>query len=155
DVATGIAVRRFEGHEGAVAAVVVTPDGRTVITASNSGDGALRAWSADRGRPAWAAGGNGPASRITALALSPDGRTVVAADMGGFGFWDPTTGGLQQRIDIERRGINPHVGALACTHDGRQLVSVTYDGLAHVTDLATKQTRSFRIHRDLPWTVAV
>src|SRR5262249_5138959 len=47
DATTGKPVRRFDGHDAALNAIAVTPDGKTIVTASEGGDGPLRTWTAD------------------------------------------------------------------------------------------------------------
>jgi WD40 repeat protein len=75
----------WEGHKGAVLAMAISPDGRTL--ASGGDDRMIHLWEVPTGRPLarWQAHD----AHVTALAFRPDGRTLVsgAAD-GMLKLWD-------------------------------------------------------------------
>ncbi|MFL5339513.1 MAG: sigma-70 family RNA polymerase sigma factor, partial [Gemmataceae bacterium] len=153
DALAGKEVRVFDGHYHLVTAAAFTPDGQTIITGSQGGDGALRAWSSDgrlsgRTTESWALW-------ATALAVSPDGRTVATPEGWGIGFWDLATWTQQKGISFRSSEPGQRALAAAYTPDGKQLVSADYSGIAHVTDLSTQQTRTFRIHPATAWGAAL
>jgi RNA polymerase sigma factor (sigma-70 family) len=79
DAASGREVVTLTGHPGPVTAAAISPDDRTLATASDEGIGkgpTVRVWSADGKELALF---RGPRERVTRLAFSPDGKTLAAA----------------------------------------------------------------------------
>jgi WD40 repeat protein len=80
----GRMVRIVRGGEGAILAIVYTPDGKTLLTAGTEGsirvvdadsDTVLRTW---RGSKGW----------VNCLAVSPNGKTIASGDSSGqIRFW--------------------------------------------------------------------
>jgi len=103
------------GHEGPVAAIAVSPDGRTA--ASGGEDGLLRIWRAVEGAERCTVPGE---SSVTALAFSRDGQIVAA------GYADGAVRSWEVASGAERRSLATHGGAvraLAFAPDGQLLAS--------------------------------
>ena len=78
DLENGQSVRTLEGHTDLVNAVVMTPDGRRAISASD--DHTLRVWEVESGNCITAFTGEGPVQRC---AVASDGQTIIAMEKSG------------------------------------------------------------------------
>ena len=117
-------VKRFEGHRGAVNALVWSADGATLFAASGEDviEGEVRQWNVADGKVARTFKGH--RDMILALALSPDGKTLA-------------TGSYDQKIKLwnvadgtERKTLHGHNGAvygLAFRPDGALIASASAD----------------------------
>jgi len=99
DADSGERLRALEGHEDAVAAIALAPDGDTLF--SGGYEGALRRWRLDeRGSSASVetlARITGPGRRINSLSLSPDGELIATgSDDGVARIWSADDGSLRQ-----------------------------------------------------------
>jgi WD40 repeat protein len=80
---------RLEGHEAAVAAVAVFPDGRHAV--SGSDDRTVGYW--DLATGSLVARWHGHQGKVAAVAAAPDGSFVASGGWDrGLRLWDPTTG---------------------------------------------------------------
>ncbi len=109
-------LKTLNGHQLAVTAVAMTPDGRRAV--SGSTDLSVRVWDLETGRCLVL---KGHTDDVTAVAMTPDGRRVVSGSRDKtLRIWDIESG--QSRIldepAYEQRGIN----AVAMTLDGRRVV---------------------------------
>ena len=81
--------RRLEGHEAAVAAVAMFPDGRHAV--SGSDDGTVGYWDLATASPI--ARWRGHQGKVAAVAVMPDGSLVASGGWDrGLRLWDPPTG---------------------------------------------------------------
>lgn len=133
EVATGKELRRLDGHTGAVRSVALSPDGRTAI--SGSEDTTLKVWDVETGkvlrdlkwRSSW-----GMYSEVTSVAFSPDGRIAAAGGSNTLpGMFE--VGKIAKPLSCKRLPADAatyrNVSALAFSHDGRFIISVTGGGL--------------------------
>ena len=90
DVETGRKLDRLTGHEGEIWRAAFSPDGKRVVTASNS-DGTARLWDAETGNLSAILSGHDIS--VAAVAFSPDGRRIVTASSSSTSsLWDGQTG---------------------------------------------------------------
>ncbi len=127
--------RILGGHNAWVNACAVSPDGRLLASADQSG--AVRVYRTDTWELAAVLDGHdGPVRDCT---FTPDGSALVSAGNDGTArVWDPHTG--RQRGLLLR-----HDGALTCctaTPDGSSVVVAGLDGTAVLTDLASCTVRA-------------
>src|SRR5690606_20003026 len=66
--------RTFEGHTAPIVSLAVSPDGKTI--ASASWDRTIRLWPLDGGDPRVL---NGHDQNVNGVAFTPDGKTLVSA----------------------------------------------------------------------------
>src|SRR5258706_15232019 len=95
-------VRRLEGHSGLIHSVLVTPNGRLIV--SGSADKTIRVWQLDSGRLLHTLEGH--TASITSLAVTPDGRSIVSGSLDKtIRVWDINSGILE-------RILKGHTGAV-------------------------------------------
>ncbi|OIP70963.1 MAG: myosin kinase [Oscillatoriales cyanobacterium CG2_30_44_21] len=73
DLQTGKSIRTLEGHWGWVKSLLISGDGKTLISASYK---EIRVWNLETGKQIQVL--NGHINLINAIALSPDGQTLVS-----------------------------------------------------------------------------
>jgi WD40 repeat protein len=122
-------VYRMSGHGGSVSKVIVTPDNRTAVSASD--DTLLKAWDLETGREM--ATFSGHTTPVTAVRITPDGTLLVSGEIGGtLRIWDLRTGSELLTL----RGHTAVVTDIAVSCDGRWLASASGygDGSVRVWD---------------------
>lgn len=129
ETATGKEVRAFTGHLSTIIGLAFTPDGQTLITASQGAlpgfreEGAtwdrdtIWLWDVATGKARRHFGGE---RRAMGMAISPDGRTLSVASH----LWELATG--QERAALHGHG--DMIYATAFTPDGKLLASASGDG---------------------------
>ncbi len=110
----------------------LTPDGRSVVTASDQGE--LTWWDLRSGRKTRTLE---IASGYHALALGPDGLKVAVGIEGGIQLVDTRTGETETRT----ADLAGHPESLLFSHDGRTLVSTNDDGTVTVWDAGSATPR--------------
>jgi WD40 repeat protein len=129
----GPLIRTFEGHEGRVLAVAVTPDARRAV--SGSDDKTLRIWDLDSGQILRTLQGH--SGSVNALAITPDGgRAVSASSDRTLRLWDLGDGEIIRTLE----GHTDSVLAVALTPDGLRAVSASDDRTLRLWDLESGQT---------------
>jgi WD40 repeat protein len=151
DLDTGQPLHTLAGHDGPVAAVAVSADGRRAV--SGGGAGTVLAWDLADGK--WVApasqrlrrrfrGWSPDSATITLpkippntwtikVAISADGRRAVSGIGATVRVWDLGTGGPLRTLADD----GSLVRAVAVSADGRRVVSGGDDGTVRVWDLGT------------------
>jgi WD40 repeat protein len=115
-------------------AVAFSPDGRTLVTASN--DYTVRLWEAANGEERAEPGGT--AAYLHALALSPDGKTAACGTYAHvIKLFDLATG----REGRSLRGHSQAVTSLAFSPDGKFLASTAGDSTIRLWEVDTGRQR--------------
>jgi len=128
DISSGACLYTVKSHW--IKTVVVTPDGRWILTGSD--DHTVRIWDLATGRYLRTLAKH--ESGVNVLALKPDGKSVLAGSWDKqIKMWDLQTGTCLIQLE-GHRGL---VFALAITTDGRKLVSGGWDQTIRVWDLDT------------------
>ena len=132
DVTTGLTLGRFGNHEGAVRAIIESPDQKTIVT--SAGDGLIKFWDApsDRNRGTLKLKGkvigcaNGP---VSAMTFSASGNIFVS---GGFDnkvkVWSPTKG----IVTVILEGHTGPVNSVTTVDDDRCIISGSDDGTVRI-----------------------
>ena len=133
-------VRTLVGHTSSVRGLVVTPDGRLVI--SGSDDGALKVWELESGCELPPLTGH--ASPVNSVAVTPNGAFVVSASEDGtLEVWEISSG----RHVRSFAGHADLVRAVAVTRDGTRIISASEDGTLKEWELASgEELRTFTGH---------
>jgi WD40 repeat protein len=165
DVATGNEVAVLQGHDDDMVDVCLSPDGRSVATASR--DGTARVWDAggdDDLLPVYR--GEGP---LRAARFQPDGRRVLVANAA---YWDDGWDAFARIYDVAdgkvlavlkahgRPGTSPDlksglggVAHVEYSRDGRRVLTLTSDIQVHVLPPEVSPTTLSSILRE-KWPVA-
>jgi WD40 repeat protein len=138
DTATGTLRRRWAAA-GLMPAAAFLPDGRSLATASEDGDG-VSLWEVATGK--LRCHRKGPATLVT---CAPDGRTLAVS-----------AGPTVRLIDVQKdkelarfQGHQAEVAALAFTGDGKRLVSGSADSTGLVWDVARFTAKARTAAREL------
>ncbi|MBE9179672.1 serine/threonine protein kinase [Oculatella sp. LEGE 06141] len=136
DVQQAIEVTQtLTGHTSYINALVITPDGGSVISAS--ADKTIKIWNLETGQVVRTLTGH--TSFVNALAISPDGQTLVS---GGADrtimIWNLETGEPLHTLNGDFGFIN----ALSISFNGKLLASGGDDGVVRIWDIATGAERN-------------
>ncbi len=128
NAATGKELRRFTIKEGALQAVSLAPDGKTLATIDEQ---AVRLWDAAGGKELRKLAGQAGYGRPT---FSRDSKTLaIGAGDGIVRVWETASG----RKLVEFRAHPENVHSLSFSGDGKTLVTGYADSPIHVWDVAT------------------
>ena len=95
DVSSGAVQRRLTGHTDLVQRIAISPDGRTLATASL--DSTVILWDIQAGQPRQTLKAD---SLPTVVAYSSDGRLLAGGMSSSVLVWDAQTGALKQTINV-------------------------------------------------------
>ena len=132
-VADGLAVRRFEGHNGWVVSLACSPDGKTL--ASSSCDCKVKLWDIQTGKCLHSLKQH---EEVWSVAFSPDGKLLASGcDDCQVRLWDVETGKCLHVFS----GHSSEVLAIAFSWDGQTLISGSQDSTIRFWNLKTLSCR--------------
>jgi WD40 repeat protein len=151
DVAAGKVTAKLVGEKvkgqtrgvgDAIHALAFTPDGKTLVSTGDYGDGTIRVWDVAEGKERRRIKSHFGDTKL--LALSPDGKTVAVTGMSCVvRLWDLTTG---KELDSEL-GSQGALYKVAVSADSKQVAAAGCDGVIRFWDRVTgKELRSFCAH---------
>jgi GTPase SAR1 family protein/uncharacterized CHY-type Zn-finger protein len=120
----------LKGHSEAVYAIVITPNGKQII--SGSMDRTLRVWDLASGRCLTTLEGH--SDLVEAIVITPDGKQIISgSDDTRLRVWDLASGRCLTTLE----GHSDTIYTVAITPDGKQIVSGSMDSTLRVWDLAS------------------
>lgn len=132
----GVARHVFEGHDDVINAVVFSPDGRQIASAST--DETIRIWNVETGTSKKL---EGHTDRVASIAFSQDGRSIAS---GGYDrtvrLWDVDGGG--SRV-IAEHGAS--VKRVAFAPDGASIASIGEDRVLRLTPVGGGEAKKFEV----------
>ncbi|MCP4205478.1 MAG: AAA family ATPase [Shimia sp.] len=123
-------------HEGNIAAIALTRDGRRLVSASS--DRTVRIWEARTGAELHRLEHS---RAVVAVAISPDQKRIISYGGGSIRCWDIATGAELDRLTRPRM---PTTYYLAVSKDGKHVTTITASGI-RVWEVATGQTEDIRV----------
>ena len=142
------ALKTFNGHDGDVHAVVITPDERRVASAGD--DRQIILWDIKSGKPIRKRPAHEKA--IPTLALSPNGKMLASGSRDHLiRLWNMETGRLRETLV----GHTEDVLSVRFSPDGKWLASTSYDQTVRLWDASSgKSLRIFYGHTNRVFGVA-
>ncbi|KAK4870121.1 hypothetical protein LT330_005175 [Penicillium expansum] len=134
-------LQAFEGHSDEVRSVAFSPDGRLLVSGS---DTIIRVWDVTTGTLQQTCTGHSYA--VLSVSFSPNGRLLASgSDDGTLRLWDVTTGVLQQTFNHNL----DQVFSVAFSPDSRLIASGSYDPIVRLWDTMTGVLQqTFKGHSD-------
>ena len=127
------ALQALEGHSDAVNAVVFSPDGKLISSASD--DATIRLWDSSTGTMLQTLTGH--LSGVNAVDFSPDGKLIASGSWDNtIRLWDSSTGAALHIL----KGHANFVRAVVFSPDGKLLASASWDRTVRLWDSYTGAT---------------
>ncbi len=135
-------LRTFKGHTSSISSIVVTPDGKQLI--SGSLDQSIIIWNLETGEELLTLTGH--REWVNAIALTPDGKRVISGSSDKtIKVWDINTG----REILTFEGHTDAVVSVAVTPDSKWVISGSWDKTIRIWDLENgKQLNKIKAHTD-------
>ena len=135
-------------HEGGVDAVVFSPDGKTLASASE--DKTVRLWEVAGGKEIRQLRGH--QDRVCRVVFSPDGKTLASASEDKtVRLWEATSGKEIRQFLGHQYGVS----SVAFSPDGKTLASASRDHTVRLWDAASgEEIRQFQGHHNAVFSVA-
>ena len=149
EVATGKERAVANGHSGNVASLVLSPDGKTVITCAT--DMTVRAWDASTGKEQqqFDVGGSHSSVRGQVPAFSADGRYLLTGRFGrptNLVLWDTKAA----KKLMEWKGRENGIVGFALAPDGKRVASLHRDQTIHIWEsLSGMHLQQFAVNSNL------
>ena len=129
---SGVALQTLKGHSDTVSSVVITPDGKRVV--SGSADHTLKVWDLQSGHELRTLEGH--SDTVRAMAVTPDGtRAPSASNDRTLKLWDLESEQIIASIDLDGE-----LYACAAAPDGRTVVAGGASGQVHILRLIEPET---------------
>jgi WD40 repeat protein len=126
--------RQITRHRFGITALALTPDGRSLVYASDQGTLKVWDWPIAKERRSMPC----PGHEINALAITPDSSCVItASEDQTLRTWDLITGTVLRVF----KGHSGAVRAVAVTPEGRSAISGSADGTLKIWDLTQRRSR--------------
>jgi RNA polymerase sigma factor (sigma-70 family) len=140
---------QLRGVGDTINGLAFAPDGATLYSVGDYGDGTVRVWDTATGKQTRSFQSHHGDGEL--LTLSDDGTTLaVAGKNGAIRLWDTATG-KQADAPLGTQGA---VLAVAADPAGRELVTSSTDGVVYVWDRTGKPVRQWRAHERYVSTLA-
>ncbi|MCG7852082.1 MAG: DUF4062 domain-containing protein [Methanosarcinaceae archaeon] len=139
NLSQGKMIGRFEAHNGPINALVITPDGKTAITASD--DKTIHVWDLITGERIYP-GPVGHSEEVKAVTVTGDGRQIVSASQDGtLRTWDLASY-LRKLTALEKsdtrdryNALHGEISCITFTPDGRQVICGSNGGEIGIWDV--------------------
>jgi WD40 repeat protein len=132
DISSGVQLKSLVGHADTVWGMAVTPDGKTIVSAS--ADNTFYAWDFSSGNVIAHWKPDGSANKQPAVEITHDGRfAIFAQGSGAIQVREISSGTLVKSLD----GHNDNLSKAMLAPDGGKVVSGSDDGRIYIWDLPT------------------
>ncbi len=142
ELASGKEIRTFTGHNRTVNSCFISPDGKSMVSASE--DNTLKLWNLQSGKEIRTFTGH--KGIVWHCAISPDGKTLVSASSDHtLKLWELSSGKEKRTFTRHQSAVN----SCAILPGGKSLVSASEDYTLKLWELSCgKELRTFNGHKD-------
>jgi WD40 repeat protein len=142
---TGDEEKCLPGHDGPVAGVLFTPDGKTALTSGGPDDPTIRVWDLEKRAERFVLKGH--TDSVPRLALSADGKRLASGSLDKTArVWNLETG---KEVAV-LKGHESEIYAVAISPDGKTVVTSSGDYHIKVWDAETGQEKAWPAEKEEP-----